>query len=189
MRIEHVRDLGRLNVVVEVGVKRVFASAIDYPGWARSAKSPDAAIEALLHYRERYSVIASLAGEVLPDSLEVTVVDELVGNATTDFGAPGIVSSLETKDLDPEQTARLDRLLAACRARFDEIASLAPAELRKGPRGGGRDTHAIVMHVDEAEAAYRRKKTWPHPYAIRRTAWHLTDHLWEIEDRSDLFSR
>ena len=175
---------GTLRVVLEVGAKRVFASAIDYPGWARSAKSPDAAIEALLEYRGRYSVIAGIAGEVLPDSPDVTVVEELAGNATTDFGAPGIISSLETAELDAAQVARLDRLLIACRARFDDVASQAPAELRKGPRGGGRDTAAVIRHVDESEAAYRRKMAWPHAYAVRRTAWHLTDHLWEIEDRS-----
>ena len=33
------RDLGRLNAVVEVGVKRVFASAIDYPRHGLSAHS------------------------------------------------------------------------------------------------------------------------------------------------------
>jgi len=25
---------------------------------------------------------------------------------------------------------------------------------------------------------------WPARYAIRRTAWHVLDHAWEIEDRS-----
>ena len=177
-------ESGTLRVVLEVGAKRVFASAIDYPGWARSANSPDAAIEALLQYRGRYSVIAEIAGEPIPESLNVTVVEEHVGNSTTDFGAPGIVSSREVAELAPEQEARLDQLLIACRARFDDVASQAPAELRKGPRGGGRDTEAVIRHVDEAEAAYRRRKAWPHAYAVRRTAWHLTDHLWEIEDRS-----
>jgi hypothetical protein len=25
---------------------------------------------------------------------------------------------------------------------------------------------------------------WPPAYAVRRSAWHALDHLWEIEDRS-----
>jgi hypothetical protein len=25
---------------------------------------------------------------------------------------------------------------------------------------------------------------WPLRYLLRRLAWHVTDHLWEIEDRS-----
>ncbi len=33
----------------------------------------------------------------------------------------------------------------------------APSELRKGPRGGGRDRDAIVDHVLGAENAYARK--------------------------------
>ena len=28
-------------------------------------------------------------------------------------------------------------------------------------------------------------KKWPPRYAARRLAWHVLDHLWEIEDRSD----
>lgn len=173
-----------LRVVLEVGARRAFASAIDYPGWSRGGKSAEAAIEALLGYRNRYEVIATLAGDVVDERADVTVIENLPGNATTDFGAPAMISTVEKADLSDEHVARLERLHAACRTRFDEVAATAPAELRKGPRGGGRDTAAIVRHVDEAAAAYRRKKDWPRAYAIRRAAWHLTDHLWEIEDRS-----
>jgi hypothetical protein len=27
---------------------------------------------------------------------------------------------------------------------------------------------------------------WPPRYGARRMAWHVLDHLWEIEDKSDL---
>ena len=37
---------------------------------------------------------------------------------------------------------------------FDRIAAAAPEELRKGPRGGGRDRSKIVEHVIGAEGAY-----------------------------------
>jgi uncharacterized damage-inducible protein DinB len=40
---------------------------------------------------------------------------------------------------------------------FDRIVESAPAELRKGPRGGGRDLTRIVSHVLEAEHAYVRR--------------------------------
>jgi len=36
------------------------------------------------------------------------------------------------------------------------VAAAAPAELRKGPRGGGRDRDKVVAHVEEAEHAYAR---------------------------------
>lgn len=174
-----------LRVLLEVGSRRAFASSLDYPGWSRGARSSEAAIDALLGYRERYAVIAAMAGEGVDAPAGVRVIEELAGNATTDFGAPGMVSSAERLDLAAEELMRLERLLVACRARFSEVSSTAPAALRKGPRGGGRDTEAVVRHVDEVEAVYRRKKDWPRAYAIRRAAWHLTDHLWEIEDRSN----
>jgi hypothetical protein len=37
---------------------------------------------------------------------------------------------------------------------FDEVVAASPAELRKGPRGGGRDRDKMVGHVLEAEVAY-----------------------------------
>jgi len=48
-------------------------------------------------------------------------------------------------------------LVAIVRAawdRFDAIAAAAPEELRKGPRGGGRDTSKVVEHVNGGDAAY-----------------------------------
>ena len=37
------------------------------------------------------------------------------------------------------------------------MAANAPESLRKGPRGGGRDTFRVVAHVDEADHAYARE--------------------------------
>ena len=28
-------------------------------------------------------------------------------------------------------------------------------------------------------------KSWPYRYAARRIAWHVLDHAWEMEDRSE----
>jgi len=36
------------------------------------------------------------------------------------------------------------------------VSAVAPAELRKGPRGGGRDRDKIVDHVNGADVAYAR---------------------------------
>ncbi|HUF07607.1 MAG TPA: hypothetical protein VMP86_09560 [Candidatus Binatia bacterium] len=30
----------------------------------------------------------------------------------------------------------------------------------------------------------RTRKLWPPRYAVRRAAWHVLDHAWEIEDRA-----
>lgn len=40
---------------------------------------------------------------------------------------------------------------------LDRVAAVAPRQLRKGPRGGGRDRDAVVRHVAAAEFSYGRK--------------------------------
>lgn len=55
------------------------------------------------------------------------------------------------------QAERLAALVAAAWQTLDAIVVAAPAELRKGPRGGGRDRDAVAQHVVAAEAAYARK--------------------------------
>jgi hypothetical protein len=70
----------------------------------------------------------------------------------------------------------------------------------------------MARHVQEAERAYARKvgvrlpprtpwadqrvallealrhdepgRAWPTRYATRRIAWHVLDHLWEMQDKS-----
>ena len=53
--------------------------------------------------------------------------------------------------------SRLASLVEACWTVLDRVVAGAPAELRKGPRGGGRDRDKIVDHVLGAEEAYARK--------------------------------
>lgn len=48
-------------------------------------------------------------------------------------------------------------LLEASWAYLDAVAAASAAELRKGPRGGGRDRDAMLRHVQEAERAYAPK--------------------------------
>jgi hypothetical protein len=47
--------------------------------------------------------------------------------------------------------------VAGCWEYFAGVTARAPAELRKGPRGGGRDRDQIGLHVAEAETSYARK--------------------------------
>jgi len=180
----------QIRVIVETGTRRTFACALDFPGWCRSAKDSDSALDALLHVAPRYGQLTRLAGidliTAIGDQPTVQVVEVLAGNATTDFGAPGQVSRWEA-DVTEQDIARLTRLHAACAAGFADAAAQAPAQLRKGPRGGGRDTEAVVTHVHQVEHTYAtsaRRGTWPMAYYLRRSAYHYTDHLWEIQDRS-----
>jgi hypothetical protein len=57
----------------------------------------------------------------------------------------------------PATARRLVGLVTAAWATFDEVAAASPAELRKGPRGGGRDRDKLIEHVIGAETAYARK--------------------------------
>lgn len=147
-----------IPVYLEVGSKRVFAAAVEWPGWCRAGRDEADALESVVAYGQRYvQAIGSAArGLRLPKDVSATnVVERLKGNATTDFGAPGIAPSSDAMPLPGAELKRLDALLRACWAAFDAAArAAASAVLRKGPRGGGRDLAAIVAHVLDADVAY-----------------------------------
>ncbi len=148
----------RIAVGVERSPKKSFASALDWPGWSRSGRTPELAIEALLAYAPRYALVAARAGESLaPTGLVGDVVQTLDGDATTAFGAPSITFNADRAPTDPHESRRLAALLRAGWDTFDETAPAAPAELRKGPRGGGRDTAKVIEHVVGAEHMYAKQ--------------------------------
>lgn len=198
-----------LRVYLETGKRWVFACAVDWPGWCRRGKGEEAALGTLLGYASRY---AKAVGVGVP-----TGPVEVVGRVATrsgmaDFGAPGALGPWEDEPLSAREFGRHLDLLQASWAYLDAVAAVSPAELRKGPRGGGRDREAILRHVQGAERAYAPKvgcripprtpwdeqrtmlvaglrgapadSAWPVRYAIRRLAWHILDHAWEMEDRS-----
>jgi hypothetical protein len=146
-----------LDVVIEAGDKKVFASALEWPGWSRSGKTREDAIESLLAYAHRYAPVARRAGLELPDSLDVEVVQRLQGGSGTDFGVPSRIHTADTKRVTAAEAARLAGLVEAAWTTFDRVAAGAPAELRKGPRGGGRDRDKMVGHVIESDWYYARE--------------------------------
>ncbi|HEX3621200.1 MAG TPA: hypothetical protein VHT97_02685 [Acidimicrobiales bacterium] len=200
-------------VYLEVGKTKSFACSLDWPGWCRAGRDEEAALEALATYAERYRPVAEEAGLRLPKSAgdEFDVVERIAGDGTTTFGAPGKPAAADATPLTKAGAERLAALVEAAWTVLDRVAATAPAELRKGPRGGGRDRDKMVTHVVDAEASYFRKvglktnsrpefldilraarqpqpelptKTWPYRYAARRVAWHALDHAWEMQDRS-----
>lgn len=210
-----------IPLYLEVGAKRTFACSLDWPGWCRSGKTEQAAIEALIAAAPRYAGVARRAHKGFPEILpeRLLVVERIEGNATTDFGAPGKVAGADYGEIDRAGTNRLRELLQACWEFLDEVVATAPAHLKKGPRGGGRDRDAVLQHVLEAESSYARtiglklkapqmgdretieemraaiverivpgggkpEKGWPVPYFVRREAWHVLDHAWEIQDKT-----
>lgn len=147
-------------VYLEVGDKRVFAGAIAWPGWARSGRDEDAALEALFAYAPRYA--RALKGTRLgftapPDPSLLITVERMRGTASTDFGALDVSP---TADDEPVRDSELRRFATLCRASwraFDRAAERARGlELAIGPRGGGRDLEKIVDHVLGSEESYVR---------------------------------
>ena len=145
------------RVYLEVGKRRVFASAADWPGWTRAGKDEKAALEALAAAAPRYAHAARAARIPFAPTAKFDVVERLPGDATTEFGAPGAIANAESKRLTKKEAGRLSALVAASWSVLDRVVEKAPASLRKGPRGGGRDRDKIVEHVLGAETMYARK--------------------------------
>jgi hypothetical protein len=145
------------RVYLEVGKRRVFASAADWPGWTRSGKDEKSALEALAAAAPRYAQAAKAARIPFAPGTGFDVVERLPGDATTEFGAPGAIAQAESKRLTRKEAGRLSALVAASWSVLDGVVAKAPPSLRKGPRGGGRDRDAIVEHVLGAETMYARK--------------------------------
>ena len=220
-----------IDVYLEVGEKRTFAGAIDWPGWCRIGRDEESALRALFDYGPRYARVlraARLGFQAPADVSAFRVVERLKGNSTTDFGAPDIAPSADKKPVQDADIKRFQAIFKACWRAFDAATKAAEGkELRKGPRGGGRDVERMIEHVLGADEAYvgrlawkvekskeddpakeqnrirqaildalaaaargelptrgpRGGVLWTPRYFVRRSAWHVLDHAWEIEDR------
>jgi hypothetical protein len=153
-----------IPIYLEQGAKKVFACSIDFPGWCRSGKDEQQALEALADYAPRYAEVAKRAKVAFPaKGVEFEVVERVKGKGATDFGIPHEVPKADAEPLTARQAARQVELMRAAWAILDKVAKASPAELRKGPRGGGRDRDKMLDHVLGAEAAYARKVGVKHP--------------------------
>ncbi|MFN8232619.1 MAG: DinB family protein [Actinomycetota bacterium] len=143
---------------LEVGSKRVFAGVIEWPGWCRSGRDADAALGTLFAYAERYrrAIASARLGFAAPGDVgELRVVERVDGNATTDFGAPGVQPAADRAAVDDADLRRAERLLRACWRTFDRtVEASGGAELTKGPRGGGRNVEGIVAHLADSDRGY-----------------------------------
>jgi hypothetical protein len=220
-----------IDVYLEIGKKRIFAGAIEWPGWCRSGRDEESALQALIENAPRYAGVLRGTDLKFPVPAAVTalhVVERLAGTTTTDFGAPDVAPAADDRPVTDADLQRFETLLQAGWRAFDTAMIAAEGkELRKGPRGGGREVEGIVRHVlgadrgylsrlawklksaDEADLAAeldhsraaiiqaltaaahgevpergpRGGSRWSPRYFVRRVAWHLLDHAWEIEDR------
>jgi hypothetical protein len=148
-----------ISVYIESSRTRTFACAYDWPGWCRSGKDEASALAALAAYAPRYAAVPKSARLpfAAPAAEALRVVERLSGSASTDFGVPGTIAKQDTTPVSAAEGKRLASLVQAAWSLYDHVVADAPAELRKGPRGGGRDRDKIADHVLDAEGAYVRK--------------------------------
>ncbi|MFD0744107.1 hypothetical protein ACFQ1L_21465 [Phytohabitans flavus] len=146
-------------VDVETGQKKVFAWAVDWPGWCRAARTEEQALAALADYVPRYAVVARMAGLTFPETIGDTfeVRERLPGEAGTEFGVPSKITVGDREPVKAAEATRAAKLMTASWELLAEVAAKSPAELRKGPRGGGRDRDKMLDHVVGSEAAYGRQ--------------------------------
>jgi hypothetical protein len=222
----------KINVYLEVGKKRTFAGAIDWPGWCRSGRDEESALQALLDSAADYqrAIASARLGFRAPKDTSAFVVKErLKGNATTDFGAPAMAPASDAKPVSAKELQRLQKVLKACWRTFQaNVKSSTGKTLQKGPRGGGRQLKGMIEHVLGSNEGYLKSVGWKPPkrnathlqeqleqteetilnaliasargeipakgprggqrwsarYFVRRIAWHILDHAWEMEDRT-----
>lgn len=216
---------------LEIGKTRVFAGAIEWPGWCRGGRDAGAALEALVASGPRYAQImqGTELGFSPPEAMHgLQIVERMPGNTTTDFGAPDVAPAADARPVDAAELQRFETILQAIWRAFDSAVGAAEMKtLRKGPRGGGRDLDDLAAHTIAAEGSYLARLAWKRPksngdwrsdrdatraavlaalvasvrgglpergprggviwsprYFVRRVAWHVVDHAWEIEERA-----
>ncbi len=153
--------MATIAAYLEIGSKRTFAGAIEWPGWCRGGRTEDEAVATLVAYGPRYAKIAGKGASAFgtpKDVSSIEIVERVAGSAATDFGAPNAPPSRDSLPLNGAELDRLVSLLRASWAAFDAAAQAATGhELRKGPRGGGRDMKKMIEHVLGGEQAYLRE--------------------------------
>jgi hypothetical protein len=146
-----------VRTVIEHGTKdkRSVAFSLDWPGWSRGAKTAGLALETLESYRDRYRPVADLAGmsREFDAAGPLEVVEDKVGTGSTDFwGISFSPSATEQGPMGEGEFERAITLLRAAWAFFDGVAARVSPEMRKGPRGGGRDRDRIISHTIRTES-------------------------------------
>lgn len=170
-----------LRVTLELGPngKKVVAVAPDWPGLERGAKTGEAAIERVQSYLPRYAQVATLAG-MEPEFAAITtvaVVEHYPGTSSTDFwGISFAFSDSDWHDMSRDDLDRDLTLMQACWAFFDAVRARVSVEMRKGPRGGGRDRDHIVRHTLGTEQHFAAKVGVRTPHGAPLTDAGLTAH-------------
>lgn len=158
--------INSIKVFLENGKKRSFAGAIDWPGWCLSGRDENTALQTLIDYGPRYAQAlqtSEIKLHIPINTNDLFVTERHEGNATTDFGAPSIILDADRESIGRMEFERSYTILLACWQVFDLAMQRATGrELRKGPRGGGRELEKIIDHVLEADKGYLARLAWKH---------------------------
>ena len=93
----------KYEIYLEIGNRRIFAAALDWPGWCRVGRDEGTALQTLFEYAPRYARVlrsTRLGFQVPHDVSDLVVVERLKGNTTTDFGAPDLPPPRDAQPLD-----------------------------------------------------------------------------------------
>ena len=153
------------NVYLEIGTKRVFAGATEWPGWTRSGRNEEAALRALIDHGPRYATaLGAAAGLPLRKGprgggRELDAIIRHVAEAETSYFYR--LGGKYPKGEGADVAADVKRLRA-------QILDLITRRVQGESIPLGKRTAPL----------------WTPRYFVRRTAWHALDHAWEIEDRA-----
>ena len=104
--------MNAIKVFAEVGKKKTFVGAVDWPGWCRSGRDEKSAIQTLIDCGPRYAQVLH-HGKIefqVPNAVsDFVIIERQAGNATTDFGAPAV-------SLDLTRCQWIGRSLNVCRS-------------------------------------------------------------------------
>ena len=202
------------RVLLERGRTWVFASALDHPGWARRGKGEHAALQALAGYHHRYRLVVgdlcpAGAGErlvVVQEAPGTATTDFGAPDAEGDAdrepldqaGADRLVAVLTAswQYLDqvvagaPDELTKGPRGGGRDRDAIREHVQEAERSygravgVRVPPRTPWPEQRTALLDGVRASVATLHDAGWAVRYWARRTAWHVLDHAWEIQDRT-----
>jgi hypothetical protein len=201
-----------MRVGVETGRTWVFATALDWPGWCRRGKGEEAALEALKDYADRYAVVAGSAfapGELqvvgrVPGNATTDFGAPAVAGPWDDEPLPAAQARRLVGLLDacwrtfdevvrgaPATLAKgprgggRDRDAIADHVREAERSYARKVGVKLPPRTTWeQQREALRAALLDGAADGVAEPAWSRRYGLRRIAWHVLDHAWEIEDKS-----
>jgi hypothetical protein len=202
------------RVYLEVGKQWVFAGAVDWPGWCRRGKGEQAAIAALQDYESRYRIVAGSRfkpGEVqiVARLTGNATTDFGAPGAPGPFDADPLVGTEAVRQTDLLHGCwrGFDEAVAGAPARLpkgprgggrdrdqivDHVREAERAYARKldlrirshTPWDEQRGAISDALRGDTDDDRGGTPTAWTPRYVLRRIAWHVLDHAWELEDKS-----